>query len=479
VGQYLCRDNKGLGGAKTKVLLVFPKVGAEAKNVSLYLPLSLLYVSSYLDGYSVAIYDQRVEDESVFDKLLKEGPICVGFSIMTGVQIKYALELAEKVRKRNIPTVFGGVHATILPEQTLEDPRVDYVVSGEGEAAFRELVEALEKKQKIGPILSRGEVDLDKASLLPFELVDIEQYVRSSALEGRSLPFLFSRGCPFQCTFCCNPVITKCHWRTMSLERAVELLGFIVDRFKLDGIAFMDENLMVNPRIANQLAQRINGRFTWFAQSRLNALLKYDLNYLESMGARRFSCGVESGSDRILKIINKEETVEEYVEVNRRLSRTGIHVWYNYIIGFPDETLEDLKMTVGLAVRMLAENPRANNNTFYLLTPYPGTKIASHERLKLQMPSTLEGWADFGRHNFTASWHSSDMLKIYSRICFSSKFVGRRVESAFPDDRELEAFRTTLFGKWETFDFYDDQEWEMITEKGWSILTRLFGKNAY
>ena len=110
---------------KNKIILAYPNVGSEAKRMSLYPPLSVLYLASNLEDFPVEIFDQRVDEPEKFDSLLAEEPICVGISTMTGIQIKYALELAEKTKAQGIPTFLGGVHPTILPEQTLEDERVD------------------------------------------------------------------------------------------------------------------------------------------------------------------------------------------------------------------------------------------------------------------------------------------------------------------------------------------------------------------
>jgi radical SAM superfamily enzyme YgiQ (UPF0313 family) len=177
-------------------------------------------------------------------------------------------------------------------------------------------------------------------------------------------------------------------------------------------------------------------------------------------------------------LIKKEETVAEFVESNRMIAKTNISVWYNYIIGFPEETIEDVKLTVKLAMQMLDENPNAVNSTFYLLTPYPGTEIGE-KYLKDQMPTTLEGWATFGRHNFTANWHSPETLKLYERIYFSSKFVGRRLMGVFPKDTELRDLAAEMVSKWREFDFADDAEWNDLTKRGWKVLKRLFGANAY
>ena len=475
---YKCQKPGKDRSEQIKVLLVFPKVGAEAKNMSLHLPIGLIYLASYLQDYSVAIYDQRVDDVDVFYRLLDEDPVCVGFSIMTGIQIKYALELAQIAKYKNIPTVFGGVHPTILPEQTQKDERVDLVVAGEGEVAFRTLIEKLASKQNTEKIFRGIHVDLNTINMRALDLLNVENYIHSAMLEGRSLPFSFSRGCPFKCTFCCNPVISNSQWRAMDVDIAIDQLNQLVDKYNLDGIAFFDENLTANPKILKHLAESIDGRFTWWAQSRANALLKYDLSFLQEMGLHRISCGIESGSPKILKQIGKGETVEEYIEANRNLAKTGIHSWYNYIVGFPEETIEDVKLTLNLALQILDENEKANNSTFYLLSPYPGTEIGE-KYFKSSFPSTLEGWIDFDRFNFSTSWHPPDRVQLYSRICFSSKFVGRRLSSVFPEDEELKQLIAVFTEKWHEFSFFNDREWEELESWGWRILKRFFGDNAF
>lgn len=464
---------------KNKVVLVYPKVGSEAKGMSLYPPLSVLYLASNLKDFSVEIFDQRVDEPEKFDRLLNENPICVGISTMTGIQIKYALELAEKVKKHNIPTVFGGVHPTILPEQTLEDERVDYVVQGEGETAFRKIVTALARGETPPRILNNEKVDLKNLATLPYELVNVENYVHTVAIDGRSLPFLFSRGCPYECTFCCNPVISERNWRAMDIDNAISQLKNLIEKYSLNAITFLDENLSVNPNILNNLAKKINGKFKWFMQSRVNSLLNYDLSFLEKMGAWRFSMGLESGSPEILKKIKKQETVEEYIEVNRRLAKTNISSWYNYIIGFPGEELEDVKATVDLALQILDENPNAINSTFAMLVPYPGAEIAEIYLNKDLLPKKFEDWKDFGRYNFDSEFYSPEMNALYKKIYFSSKFTGKKLLRSFPGDQELRDYTKILTDKWRKFDFYDEEEWEELKKRGEELLKKLFGEKAY
>ena len=475
---YQCLAERDSDASEQKVLLIYPNTGSQAKNVSLTAPLPLLYLASYLKDYSVAVFDQRVDPPERLDYLLAQSPVCAGLSIMTGVQIKAALQLAETVQSKGIRTVFGGVHATLLPEQTQRDPRVDHVVAGEGEVSFRSLVANLAAEVEPSPVIFGENPDLNAGGDLPWELVDPENYTHNIQIEGRSLPFLFSRGCPFACTFCCNPVISHRKWRSSHIEPAVERLNRLVQRFQLDAIMFFDENLAAVPRLFQELASGINGSFRWFAQVRANSLLRHDLPYLRRMGAKRFSCGLESGSPRVLERIRKQETIEEYIEANRKLAESGISVWYNYIVGFPFESEDDVRGTVELALKMLDENPYAENNTFYVFTPYPGSELGE-EYLKSYMPTSLEPWADFGRHNFAGSWHSAETLRLFERICFSSKFVGRKLCRAFPQDADLAEMARVFTAKWRGFDFFQDEEWDELMAEGWRVLRNLFGEHAY
>ncbi len=462
------------------IILVYPKCGSEAPGMSLHAPVSVLSLAAELPAFDVHIFDQRVDPPEKFIRLLEKKPLCVGFSIMTGKQIGHALQLAAICKDRGLTTVFGGVHATIMPEQTQVDPRVDFVVKGEGEKMFRDYVGIMQRNPKTiidwKLLISHLPTFLNHLKPLPYHLVNVENYVHNAALEGRSLPFLFSRGCPHHCTFCCNPVISGGKWRSMSVDVAVERLRGLVERYRLDGIFFMDENLTAKPDVINELAAKINGDFKWYAQSRVDSLLRLDLDYLESMGAVRFGCGLESGSPRILKEIKKGETVEQYIELNNRLAKTNIDVWYNYMMGFPGETLEDLMFTIDLALKMLDDNPRAYNNTFYLLTPYPGSEIGN--QLMSEWPDTLEGWSEFGRHNYDANWHTDPSLDLYRKVGFSSKFVGRRLLKHFGYLKELNDFTDKMTRMWRNLDFVD-VKWPRLTVQGNAILSQLFGENAY
>ena len=251
----------------------------------------------------------------------------------------------------------------------------------------------------------------------------------------------------------------------------------LVERYNLTAISFFDESLPVNKRLFSELIHTIDSKFIWRFQSKINLLKKYDLGLIAKKGGKFVGCGLESGSPRILKKIKKGQTVDDYILINKRLAKSGMQVGYNYMMGFPGETVEDIKMTVNLALKMLDENPNAFNNTFYLLVPYPGTEIA--QEMMHYQPDNLAEWAQFNRHNLNADWHSKEEKELFYRIMFSSKFTGKKLMRTFPDNNEVRDLSLDMTSRWRAFDFFDDNAWDQLTERGLRVLEDLFGKDAY
>lgn len=343
------------------------------------IPQGPLHLASTLvkNGYSVKIIDEVVEDdaEGELRKALQENPICVGISTMTGVQIKNGLKFAEIVKdSSDIPVVWGGAHPTILPMITLEDPMVDIVVYGEGENSFVELVGALKRGKSISDIkgicykdagkLYKNEpaepVDYDKLPSLPYHLINMEKYITS--VKKRKITRYFavftSRGCPHRCAFCYNS-IAKSKWRGKSIDKVVNEIKFLIEKYGIDGISFAEDYFFPEPRRITELCNKIIESkliITYRAGgTRVDDILRLDDSILELMkkaGFDHFGIGVESGSDRILKCTNKKITVEQIYQANRRIRKHGFAVTYNFMSAFPGETMADfietLKMILAL-----------------------------------------------------------------------------------------------------------------------------------
>ncbi|MBU4502864.1 MAG: B12-binding domain-containing radical SAM protein [Nanoarchaeota archaeon] len=434
-----------------EIILIYPKTGFDVKKVSIEVPLSVLSAASILDkeGYKVKIIDQRIEEKNWQKKLtqeLKDSPICVGISSMTGTQIYFGIDAAKIIRKNNPETkiVWGGIHPTLLPKQTLESNYVDIVVKGEGEKTFFELVQNLEKGKSLreingvaykddGKIIENPNVhdflNLDKLPELPYHLLDIKNYIK---MMNGVFSFQGSRGCPFKCAFCCNPLLSKGFWRTMSAERIMQEIQMVHNKYKFKKLKFNDENFFVNKERVYKIADAINDAYEWEAQARIDTIDYMDYDRLRKSGLYQIQPGIESGNQRILNLIRKQLTTEQILNYNRKLAKTGIIATYNFIMGFPSETIEEIKDSVKFVLKLLDENPYSELAAFYVFVPYPGTELFD---LSLKYgfipPNSLAGWGEFSRQHLETPW-IQDKKELLQNLEITSKFVdSRRIARLF------------------------------------------------
>jgi radical SAM superfamily enzyme YgiQ (UPF0313 family) len=431
----------------TDVVLVQPKVGDwDTVRSHPALPLALLCASTLVDKeYKVRIIDQRT-DKNWKDNLIEElsnEPLCVGITSMTGSQIKYALEVARMVKQHSqVKAVMGGIHASLLPEQTLQNENIDIVVQGEGEATLYELVKHLDENKPLegveglwyksdGTIKSnppRPFIDLNELPELPYHLVDVNNY--TPEFKGkRTLYMELSRGCPYSCAFCYNFTYHKRKWRALSAEKSFERIKYAAENFNIQNIYFVDDNFFVDLKRAEDLAKLLidyGHDITWEVQGiRINTVEKMSdefIKLLEAAGCRKIHFGVESGSARVLKLVKKGITYKQVRSVNQKLKTARIITQYNFMSGFPSETLEDLKETVDLAFELMNTSPNVIISPICNYVPYPGTELFD-EALKagFKIPSTLEGWSNFDYGNIP--WMSDERRKLLESLFFSSMFV--------------------------------------------------------
>ncbi len=419
----------------------------DKKGWACCLPLSVLHVASTLIGeFDVKIIDQRVDPhwQRTLSASLSGETICVGVSSMTGHQIHNGLEISKFVKKVNaqIPVVWGGVHPTLLPEQTIQNPFIDYVITGEGEYSFRELVRRLSLKKLpegvpgvvwkdhgvVKSVPYDNTFSLDDLPEIPYSLLNGEDYISPSVYSygftKRLLPFFSSRGCPHRCIFCAQAAMYRSGYRKMRPEAVYARVSKFVKEFTLDCVDFYDDEFAIDAAWITKVSDLINGQFMWTCQARMDDLARVDIGRLQRNGLRAVKVGLESGSNRVLEFLKKRETVEIYIEVNKRLAAAHLISQYNFMIGYPQETREDVFATVDLALQLLKENPYAVINSFALLTVYPGTEIAriAQEEGAVELPTTLEGWAGRNRQNVTTSWARREK-RLYLYLQYSSHFL--------------------------------------------------------
>ncbi|OIO02061.1 MAG: hypothetical protein COX65_02500 [Elusimicrobia bacterium CG_4_10_14_0_2_um_filter_56_8] len=415
-------------------------------------PLGLLCAASLICGeLEVRIVDQRAEADwrAALAAAIDKGTVAVGFTAMTGGMILNALEAAVLARSLcAAPLVWGGIHASLLPEQTVSHDLADYVVEGEGEQALAELVRRLAAgadtagipgvwSRKEGKVFSspRGPLlDLDTLPPVPYHLVDMEKYTQT--YRGKRMFFYqSSRGCPCKCAYCYNRVFSLGRLRAKSAARVLAELRDLRSRYDFSLVYLLDDNFFIDQRRAMTILAGLKemGLGCVLQGVDIETLARMsdaDLDFAEAAGVVRIAIGVESGVDRVrTEILNKSGSLRLAREQLARFKNRKIAVLCSLIVGLPAETPEEIRTTMsfGLEILRLGENFRIPQ--FYIFSPYPGTKLFSAlERAGTSFPGRLEEWGKY-EWDYSHMHESSPGLKDFlERACFVSKFLDRKMD---------------------------------------------------
>lgn len=411
-------------------ILIFPNVKSRARQY----PTGLYKIASYCkDEYNVFVIDQRIE-KSIFKKItsiLKNyNVLCIGLSVMTGEQIKYALDIS-KFFHRYAKIVWGGWHPTILPRQTIECEFIDYVIIGEGEEAFLNLLYYCEGKMvKEELFLSKKNCNfrynyidnLNNYIYVDFEKYPIKEiyFVKRDGFK-RTFNIETSRGCPHRCYFCHNAIYSK-PYRFLSAERVINLIEYLYTAYSIDGIIFQEDNFFLNKNRVNMIMDYLVSKpIGWKANSRIDYFKNFikDDHFIKKLinsGCKVLQFGIESGSERILKLINKRIKISDVLDINQHLSTYPIKLRYNFMIGFPGETTEDIADTLRL-IEELKKNPNVESPFLNIYNPYPGTPLydvaLSHG---FRSPQDLEGWSRFNWNTVIFDWVTPELSTYIERL---------------------------------------------------------------
>jgi len=448
---------KAQGLPMRSIILIQPQEGVYNKVLKPWAPLSLLAAAVKLDaeGYPVKIIDQRVNRDwrNELVDWLQRDPVCVGITSMTGSQILGALEASRLVKQRSrAPVVWGGAHATLYPRLTLANDLVDAVVKGEGEETFYKLVKRLENREPLvglagscykenGDIVENDDrpfIDLSALPQTPYHLVDVKKYLHRFFSEEMVVEIESSRGCPFACGFCYNPLYSKRRWRALSPEKVIERIRILMDQYGVHSFHFIDDAFFIDRDRVEQIMRGIIDQnlkvklgFQGVRIDTFEQLSDADIALLSRAGTRFLQFGVESGSPRILEIINKKIRLEQVTSLNRRLaSFPDLIPYYNFMCGFPTETVEDLFMTTALVWTLLEENKNTMVSPFHHYKPYPGTALSAmaHDQ-NYVIPRTLEEWGHFDWTESIERRQDKGILGLMKNIEMVSIFADRKMEN--------------------------------------------------
>ncbi|MBI2647142.1 B12-binding domain-containing radical SAM protein [Candidatus Woesearchaeota archaeon] len=442
-----------------EILLLQPKSG-NWENLGIRSPDGLLTMAALpkKEGYNVKILDLRLENDwkAALKKCIDKNPLLVATSCMTGIQIKYALEASRFVKQHNkdIPVIWGGIHPTFMPYQTLENENIDIVVIDEGDLTFLDIIKTLEANKPLDNVLGiaykdrDGKIhknmprplieDLDSLPDLPYELIDVKKYYGFDLENGGgSITLNTSRGCPFKCNFCYDTKMYGNTWRGYSAKRTIEIIKNVVDKFGIKNIFFQDDNFATNLKRFKDIVYGIIDEkldIKWgLLGIRLDALKVLDDNFLRDLakaGCVNMDSGVESGSDRILKMIKKGTTVQEIIDINKKMSKHSFKAKYTFIVGYPSEAEEELIQSIKLATTLVEDNKNAYT-PFFIYTAYPGVELWEiAKQYGVDEPKKLEDWETFDYENayMHYKWLDKKRIKMMQNLAFTSNFANKNIK---------------------------------------------------
>jgi magnesium-protoporphyrin IX monomethyl ester (oxidative) cyclase len=408
-----------------KILLINPRNRAiileesNSLNFGKMFPLGMGYIAAYLEskGYQVDILDTIAEgfenreqidkdyirigisDELLIDKVCRSRPDMVGISCLFSPQDKELEYMARLIKEHlpEVPIVVGGAHPSCAPEIVLERPEVDYIVIGEGEKVIEELLfrlnnnKSLEGQQSLGYRDDSGIThinkgfnfveDIDTLPMPAYHLFDISEYFGKMAVQGerfteRFLPLITSRGCPFDCTFCTAHQVWGHKYRWRSPEKIVEEMEYLRDKYDLQEIVFVDDNITLDMRRAEKLFDLMIERkldLIWTVPNGIApyALTPQLLDKMKRAGCRVVNFAIESGSQRVLKeIIKKPLNLKKVSPLIKHAKAIGLVVGGFFICGMPGETLEEIRETF----RFIRRHKISSAN-ISIAFPLPGSKM--------------------------------------------------------------------------------------------------------
>jgi radical SAM superfamily enzyme YgiQ (UPF0313 family) len=367
--------------------------------------------------YIIKIIDMRFDNYKKYDF---SNSVFIGISTLTGKQLKFALEVSNYIKLKFPDTkiVWGGIHASLCPEQSLKNKSVDFIVKGEGEQTSLELANALVNKESFKKIkglfykdskgkiiknVDRPFINLDNLPELPYFLFDLD---RAKTSLGH-FPYNSSRGCPHHCKFCYNLEFNKRQWRARSTERVLEDLKKIIELTKVRGIEFTEDEFFVDSKRVRKIAEGLiknNIKIKWTTSCRFNYFSKYDddfIKLLKQSGCDMLMFGAESGSERMLKLIHKDITIEEILITIKKCKKHGIIPVISFICGFPKETKRDILKTLHLIDKIYKLNPNSQVNGMFGFTPYPETPLFKELfSLGVKLPVSTNEWINYDFSEF-------------------------------------------------------------------------------
>ncbi|MBZ5561663.1 MAG: B12-binding domain-containing radical SAM protein [Acidobacteriia bacterium] len=381
-------------------------------------PLSILALAAVLEGREdYEMIDGNVDQvatETICRAIQKDSVELLAVTVMPGPQMVAAVESCRRIRALfpRVPIVWGGYFPSIYADAALNAPYVDFAVRGQGEETLLELLDALRGKRALASIRGLSFKDAagkhrhnperlmkgpDAFPWYPYHRLPAEKYLLPSFFGRRTAAHHASIGCPYQCSFCgVVPAYGKLE-KMESPARTEAILRHLKRNYGMDSVQFYDMNFFLREDHARELADRMATMgLRWWCEARVDVMLRYSDATFEAI--RRAGCamiffGAESGSDWVLKEMNKHLKAEQTLELSRRIRQFGIIPEFSFVLGNPKDPERDTRECLQFIRRIKGFNP-ASEIIIYHYTPVPQReRMYGNVEGKIAFPETPEEWA--------------------------------------------------------------------------------------
>lgn len=310
------------------------------------------------------------------DKIIESKPDIVGITMMSP-DYDYASKCIDLVKNINskIRTVVGGMHPTVMTNEVISNNKIDYIIVGEGEIAFPELLQKLKDGRPSERVIKGERPDVNTLPFIDRELFDFLELPYDFFLELPFATILAGRGCAYNCHFCspAGKIMHGYRARRRSVDNVIEEIKHLHDTYGIKSVQFWDDCFTEDKKWIMEFCDKYkNNKFKmpFVCQTRADIISKNPdmMKKLKKAGLVMASIGFESGNDRILKFINKGTTLKQNLQASRICKRLGIKIWAYHMFGLPTEKKEEALDTVRMIKKI---KPYRSSAAFF--TPHPGS----------------------------------------------------------------------------------------------------------